>query len=343
MKNIKTIAIDLAKNVFQLHGADRRGKTLFRKRLSRGELKEFMVQVSPCIVGMEACMGSHYWARMFTGMGHTVRLIAPQHVKPFVKSNKNDRNDAAAISEAMNRPDMKFVGMKSIAQQDILLLHRARELLVKQRTSQANQIRGLLADYGIVVAKSIGKLRAELPLILEDAENELSPMARDTFAQLHERLKELDEQIHGYDVQLGVLAEQNDQCQRLLEIEGIGPITATAMVATVGDPSAFRCGREMAAWLGLVPKQHSSGNRVCLGGISKRGDRYLRTLLIHGARSVVSRSEKKLDKRSVWVQTRKALSGYNKAAVAVANKNARIAWALLSSGENYRPASVACA
>jgi transposase len=168
-------------------------------------------------------------------------------------------------------------------------------------------------------------------------------MARATFAQLYERLKELDEQIHGYDVQLGVLAEQNDPCQRLLEIEGIGPITATAMVSTIGDPSAFRCGREMAAWLGLVPKQHSSGNRVCLGGISKRGDRYLRTLLIQGARSVVMRSEKKLDRRSIWVQTRKILSGYNKASVAVANKNARIAWALLSSGENYRPASAACA
>lgn len=341
MKDIKTVAIDLAKNVFQLHGADRKGNAVLRKRLQRGELKEFMVQLPRCIVGIEACMGAHYWARVFTRMGHTVRIIAPQFVKPFVKSNKTDRNDAAAISEAMNRPEMKFVGMKTIEQQDILLVHRARELLVKQRTSQANQIRGLLADYGIIVAKSIGKLRTELPLILEDAENELSPMARDTFAQLYTRLRQLDEQINGYDMQLETLAHQDERCQRLLAIEGIGPITATAAVASIGDPSVFRRGREVAAWLGLVPKQHSSGNRVCLQGISKRGDRYLRTLLIHGARSVVSRSEKKMDKRSIWIQTRKGISGYNKAAVALANKNARIIWALLATGENYRPAGIA--
>lgn len=336
MKDTKTIAVDLAKNVFQLHGADRQSRTVLRKRLSRTAFKEFMSQLKPCIVGLEACTGSHYWARTLTRMGHTVKLIAPQFVKPFVRSNKSDRNDAAAINEAMNRPDMKFVGMKTVEQQDILLLHRARELLVKQRTAQANQIRGLLADYGIIVAKSLGKLRKELPLVLEDGENELTVRARSMFHRLYERLRDFDAQIEEYDIELERIAKEDERCQRLLEIEGVGPLTATAAVASIGNPCAFSRGRELAAWLGLVPKQHSSGERVKLQGISKRGDRYLRTLLVHGARSVVKASEKKEDKRSLWIQARKSLSGYNKAVVALANKNARIIWALLAKGENYR-------
>lgn len=336
MKDVKTIAIDLAKSIFQLHGADRRGRTVFTKRLKRGEFLEFMAQQAPCIVGMEACTGSHYWARVFTRMGHTVQMIAPHFVKPFVRSNKSDRNDACAISEAMHRPEMKFVGIKTIEQQDMLLIHRCREMQIKQRTAQANQIRGLLADYGIVVPKGIGHLRKALPLILEDGENELTVQSRRLFAGLYERLKQFDDVIEGYDRELEGLVKQDERCQRLIAIEGVGTVTATAAVATIGDVHAFKCGRELAAWLGLVPKQHSSGNKVRLGGISKRGDRYLRTLLVHGARAVVNSSAKKADRRSVWTQTRRSLSGYNKAAVAVANKTARIIWALLVTGQRYR-------
>lgn len=336
MKDVKTIAIDLAKSIFQLHGADRRGRTVFTKRLKRDELLEFMAQQTPCIVGMEACTGSHYWGRVFTRMGHSVQMIAPHFVKPFVMSNKSDRNDARAISEAMNRPEMKFVGIKTIEQQDMLLVHRCREMQIKQRTAQANQIRGLLADYGIVVPKGIGHLHKALPLILEDGENELTVQSRALFAELYERLKQFDRAIDNYDAQLAGLVKQDERCQRLMAIEGVGAVTATAAVATIGNVHAFKCGRELAAWLGLVPKQHSSGNKVRLGSISKRGDRYLRTLLVHGARSVVNSSAKKEDRRSVWTQTRRSLSGYNKAAVAVANKNARIIWALLASGETYR-------
>lgn len=338
MKDVKTIAIDLAKNIFQLHGADRHGRKVFGKRLKRAELLTFMAQHPPCAVGMEACIGAHYWARVFRRMGHTVRMIAPQFVKPFVKSNKSDRNDAAAISEAMNRPEMKFVGIKTIEQQDMLLVHRCREMQIKQRTAQANQIRGLLMDYGIIIPKGIHHIRSNLPRILEDGENELTVQSRALFAELYERLKQFDEVIATYDTRLETAAKADERCQRIMAIEGVGPITASAAVATIGDVHVFRRGREMAAWLGLVPKQHSSGDKVQLGEISKRGDRYLRTLLVQGARAVVHSSAKKGDPRSVWTQTRRSLSGYNKAAVAVANKNARIIWALLARGETYRVA-----
>lgn len=335
MKDIKVLGIDLAKNVFQIHGADRNGKCQLRKRLGRQELIEFMGNCSPCVVGIEASGGSHYWARLFKEYGHTVKMMAPQFVKPYVMSNKNDANDARGIAEAVTRPDMKFVPIKTIEQQDVLLLHRARELVIKQRTAQANQIRGLLGEYGVIVAKG-NKYMATIPQVIDSNKEKLSEKAREIFTRLHEQFKLYDEQVKTYDRDIEQHATTHPMCKAILEIEGIGPMTASAMVATIGDATAFKNGREVSAWLGLVPKQHSSGNRIQLGGISKRGDRYARTLLVHGARSVIKTCENKTDKKSQWCTDKKERLGFNKAAVALANKNARIIWAILATGETYR-------
>lgn len=339
MSNIKVLGIDLAKDVFQLHGTDAKGKRVLKKRLSRPKLIEFMSQLSPCLIGVEACGGAHYWARTFIKMGHTVKMMAPQFVKPYVKSNKNDSNDAEGINEAVTRPTMRFVPIKRIEQQDILLLHRVRELAMKQRTAHGNQIRGLLAEYGIIVAKGLCHLE-KLPEVLDSHEAKLTHASKEVFLQLHEQLKIYSKQVEQYDVKIKHHAATDPQCIAVQEIEGVGPITASAIVATISDPKAFKSGREVSAWLGLVPKQHSSGNKVSLGGITKRGDRYVRKLLIHGARSVVKTCENKTDKRSEWVADKKIRCGYNKASVAVANKNARIIWALLATGECYRKTSI---
>lgn len=336
MKDIKTIGIDLAKNIFQIHGLDSQGKCVLRKRLPRVKLAEFIAQLTPCLIGMEACGGAHYWARKFEGMGHTVKLMSPQFVKPYVKSNKSDQNDSEGIAEAVARPTMKFVPIKQVEQQDMLLVHRARELVIKQRTAQSNQIRGLLAEYGIIVAKGLCPLRKQFPVILENTNGELTEFSREIFRQLYEQLKMLDERVKEYDRKLIVMAKQDPRCQMLLDIEGVGDITATAMVATLGDGHAFSRGREVAAWLGLVPRQHSSGDKTRLLGISKRGDGYVRKLLIHGARSVVRNCDHKTDRRSVWVKDKKDRCGANRAAVALANKNARIIGAMLVTGECYR-------
>jgi transposase len=341
MSNVTTIGIDLAKNVFQLHGADKRGKRMFSKRLGRGQLMEFLAQIPPSVIGIEACTGAHYWARHFIQLGHTVKMMAPQFVKPYVKSNKNDKNDAAAIAEAVTRPDMKFVPIKSVEQQDIQMLHRVRELLVKQRTALANQTRGLLAEYGVIIPKGIGHIRSSMMDILANAENELTTKGRKILHDLYKQFKLLDKKIDKYEQQMKDMSRSNKDCQRLMAIEGIGPITATAIIGAVGDANVFKKGREFSAWLGLVPRQHSSGNKTRLLGISKRGDRYLRTLLIHGARSVVRVAKDKADKRSQWVMDKKTRCGENKAAVALANKNARIIWALLANNETYRKAAIA--
>lgn len=335
MKNIKVLGIDLAKNVFQLHGTDSKGKCVLRKRLSRQKLIEFVANLSPCVIGIEASMGAHYWARLFKAAGHTVKMMAPQFVKPYIKSNKNDRNDARGIAEAVTRPDMKFVPLKTIEQQDILLLHRARQLVIKQRTAQSNQIRGLLSEYGIVLPKSIRVIK-KLPEILDEHADKLTILATDLFMKLYKQFQTYHTQVEEYDIQIEAMVKEDGQCQELMKIPGIGAITASAAVATIGDPSAFKKGREVSAWLGMVPKQHSSGEKIVLGGISKRGDRYLRTLLIHGARAVVKNCDKKKDNRSLWLARKKERSGFNKAAVALANKNARIIWAILSTGECYR-------
>ena len=337
MKDIKTLGIDLAKNVFQLHGMDAKGKCILRKRLSRLKLIEFVSNLNPCVIAIEACMGAHYWARLFKSTGHTVKMMPPQFVKPYVQSNKNDRNDARGIAEASTRPDMKFVPIKSIAQQDILLFHRARQLSVKQRTAQANQIRGLLAEYGIILTKNITHIH-DLPKVLDEEASKLTPYATEVFKKLYQQFQQYDQEVDEYNKRINDVVNQDAQCQALMKIEGVGPLTASAAVATIGDASVFKNGREVAAWLGLVPRQHSSGNTVKLMGISKRGDRYLRTLLIHGARAIVKICEKRTDARSLWIKNKKQRSGYNKTAVAVANKNARIIWAMLSSGECYRHA-----
>ena len=335
MNNIKVLGIDLAKNVFQLHGTDAKGKCLLRKRLSRAKLTEFVAQLAPCIIGIEACTGAHHWARVFEKMGHTVKMMAPQFVKPYVKSNKNDRNDARGIAEAVTRPDMKFVPIKKIEQQDILLLHRVRSLVIKQRTAQANQIRGLLAEYGIIMPKGIKHINKLLE-ILDDNKEQLTLKSRVIFLKLYEQFKIYNTEISAYDKQIDYFAKQDIKCQEIMKIDGIGSLTASATVATIGDAKVFKNGREVSAWLGLVPKQYSSGNTIRLSGISKRGDRYVRTLLIHGARTVIKNCGNKNDKRSLWIADKKQRCGYNKAAVALANKNARIIWAILATGECYR-------
>ena len=292
--NITTLGIDIAKNVFQLHGVDKDGKTVLTKTLSRTKLLEFVANLTRCLIGMESCGSSNYWARKFISFGHTVKLMSPQFVKPYVKSNKNDKNDAEAICEAVARPNMRFVCVKKVEQQDIQSIHRIRTRLAEERTALANQIRGLLAEYGIVIPKNIGNIRSNLPAILEDGANELSAIGRETFLELYNELADKDKKILVYDKKIKLICSQNSQCKALTEISGVGHITGTAILAAVGDAAVFKNGREMAAWLGLVPKQCSSGGKERLLGISKRGDKYLRSLLIHGARAVVFKNKIKM-------------------------------------------------
>lgn len=340
MKDVTTIGMDIAKNIFQLHLADKQGKKIETKRLSRDKLISFLANISPCLIGMEACGGSHYWARQLQKLGHQVKLMAPQFVKPYVKSNKNDENDAEAIAEAVSRPTMRFVSIKNISQQDIQSLHRIREGAIKHRIFISNQIRGLLAEYGIVFPEGFYVLKTKLTSVIEDLNNELTPMARELFTDLFMRFKEIDEKIKGYEKKVAVIAKENEACQRIMSIEGVGPLTATAIVSAVGNAKAFKNGREMAAWLGLTPKHIASGEKKRLLGITKRGDSYLRKLLIQGGRSVVLSSRTKKDKRSLWVTHKYISSGYNKTAVAVANKNTRIIWALLNKNEMYKQATI---
>jgi len=338
--NITVVGIDLAKNIFHLHGIDASDNVVIRKKMSRMRLATFMAKLPACRVGIEACGGSHFWARKFIAMGHEVHMMGPQFVKPYVKSNKNDMVDAEAICEAVQRPTMRFVPGKSVEQQDIQSLHRVRSMAVSHRTAQTNQIRGLLMEYGIVVPQRGANLRKALPWILEDGENELSPMFRDLLTGLRDELVRLDERVAGYDAQIKVLSVQSQACKRLMSIPGVGPMSATALVAAVADVSVFKSGREMAAWLGLVPRQHSTGGRPKLLGISKRGDVYLRKLLVHGARAALRVADKKQDRRSRWAVELAGRRGHNIAAVALANKNVRTAWALLSKGEEYETVAV---
>lgn len=336
---VATIGLDIAKQVFQVHGADKGGKAVLRRKLRRSEVGKFFAGLEPCLVGIEASGSSHYWARVLSGLGHTVKLMAPQFVKPYVKSNKNDANDAEAICEAVTRSTMRFVPQKSIAQQDLQCLHRVRSRLVACRTQLVNQIRGLLAEYGIVLPQHVGQLRRGLPMVVEDAENDLTGFGRGLFGSLYEELTELEEKIEAADRQIQLAFQANEDCQRIGAVEGIGPLTATAIVAAISDGRAFANGRQFAAWLGLVPRQNSSGGKTRLMGISKRGDPYLRTLLIHGARSVVYRAKNKADKRSLWIIDKQQRLGTTKACVAVANKNARIVWSLIARDQVYRAAA----
>ena len=332
---ITTIGIDLAKNVFQIHGADGRGKTIVKKALNREQMVPFFANLPPCLIGMEACGSAHHWARKLETLGHTVKLMAPQFVKPNVKTNKNDAADAEAICEAVTRPTMRFVPIKNGEQQAVLALHRARQGFVKARTAQANQIRGLLAEYGLVIPQGISHIATHLPEVLEDGENGLPGVFRRLIDRLGAHLKELDRQVGELEVQIQVWHRANDASRKLAEIPGIGPITASALVASIGDAKSFESGRQLAAWLGLVPRQHSSGGKPTLLGISKRGDTYLRTLLIHGARAVVRVAERKVNHAGSWLAGVMGRRNKNIAAVALANKNARIVWALLARDREY--------
>ena len=335
--NIKRVGIDLAKQVFQVHGVDSQEKAVLRKQLRRAQMLDYFQKLPTCLIGMEACSSAHYWARELQKMGHTVKLMAPQFVKPYVKSNKNDANDAEAICEAVARPTMRFVAIKTIAQQDIQALHRIRSELVQQRTAKVNQIRGLLGEYGLVVGRRVDVLRNALPLLLEDAENGLTTDFRVLLEGLQQDLITLDERVNEMDKKIKVLASSNTDAKRLQQIPGIGPITATALICAIGDGKQFKRGRDMAAWLGLTPRQHSSGGKDRLLGISKRGDAYLRTLLIHGARAVLKVASNKDDPRSRWLQNLCDRRNKNIAAVALANKNARIVWALLTKKTDFLP------
>ena len=327
---ITTIGIDLAKNVFQVHGADGRGKSVLKKALKRAQMLPFFANLTPCLIGMEACGSAHYWARKLEALGHTVKLMAPQFVKPYVKTNKNDAADAEAICEAVTRPTMRFVPIKNGEQQAVLALHRARQGFVKARTAQANQIRGLLAEYGIVIPQGISHIARQLPEILEDGENGLPGAFRQLIERLGAHLKELDRQIQELEVQIQLWHRSHTASRRLADIPGVGPITASALLASICDAKHFASGRQFAAWLGLVPRQHSSGGKQTLLGISKRGDSYLRTLLIHGARAVIRLAENKPGYAGSWLTDLLQRRHKNVATVALANKNARILWAVLT-------------
>jgi transposase len=340
-KNAVRLGIDLGKNTFHVFGVDERGEQVVKRKLRRGQLLGFLANLPPTRIGMEACSGAHHWAREIEPLGHEVRLMAVQFVKPYVKGNKNDYNDAEAICEAVSRPGMRFVTVKSVEQQDMQALHRIRQGAVRARTALGNQIRGLLAEYGIVVAQQLGQLRRAIPQILEDAENGLTDFFRALLAQQYEQLVEWDRRIEGYDHQIESLFRSHEACGRIAAVEGVGAVGATALVAAFGDARQFASGRQFAAALGLVPRQHSTGGKSRLLGISKRGDRYIRTLLVHGARAVVQAvlAKDKTDARSLWIKRLVADRGKNRATVALANKNARIIWALLTRGETYRVAA----
>lgn len=341
MKNITLLAIDLAKNVFQLHGLNQQGHCMLKKRLSRDKLLAFIANLPICTIVMEACSSAYYWSRQFKKHQHEVKLISPQYIKPFVKGNKNDGNDAEAIAEAASRPSMRFVPIKSIEQQDIQSLHRIRERFVQQRTALSNQIRGLLAEYGIIIKQGLSALFQTLPLIIEDAENELSCLMRKHIQRLYEELHHLDKQVNHYDKEIAHIFKTHEVAKKLAKIEGVGPIIATAILA-LGNLSLFKNGRHFAAFLGLVPRESSSGNKQRLLGISKRGDKYLRKLLIQGSRSVLLRLTEKTDVKSCWLRELEKRRGTNRACCALANKTARIIWAVVTSHQEYDP-KLACA
>jgi transposase len=338
MKTITVMGIDLAKSVFHVYGVDSNGKAQLRKKLDRKGLMKVIANTAPCLIGVEACGGSNYWARKFEEHGHEVKMMPPQYVKPYVKTNKNDFNDAEGICEAVQRPNMHFVPKKSVEQQDIQMVHRIRQRLVAGRVALVNEARGLLAEYGIVIGKGVSRFNTAIVQIIGDNKNGLTSVGRRKMRDLLTELNEMQERIKAMDVEISRIYENSDTCKRIGKIPGIGPVTATAIVAAVSDAGVFKNGRQMSAWLGIVPRQDSTGGKPRLLGISKRGDIYLRTLLIHGGRSVVLAARNKTDKYSQWVTQKATTRGKNKAAVAVANKNARIIWKLLNTGESYKAA-----
>lgn len=335
MSKITRMGIDLGKNTFHVCAMDRAGHVVLAKRFTRRGLEKFLRAHEPCVVGMEACGGAHHWARTLRGLGYDARLMSAQFVKAYVKSNKNDWRDAEAICEAVGRPTMRYVPVKTVEQQSVQHLHRARSLAVGQRTALANQMRGMLFEYGLVVGQGIGTLLRRVPELLEDVHNGLPFAMRELLANEREELVRLNERVKHFDAQLDAFAREDEACRRLQTIPGVGPKVASALVAAAGDGRAFTSGREFAAWLGLTPRQRSTGGRTVLGGISKRGDRYLRSLLIHGARAALRAAAKREDRRSRWAVSVHARRGANIAAVALANKTARTAWVLLTREQHY--------
>lgn len=333
MSEINLLAIDLAKNVFELHGVDARGACLLRRQVRRAQLLRFMTQLAPCTVAMEACSGAHYWGRQFEQLGHQVKLIAPQFVKPFVKGNKTDRNDAQAICEAAARPQMRFVALKTVEQQQTLVLHRLRSAAVKERTALANRLRAVLGEFGVVVPQGLARLRRALPEVLENSTQALPPIVVEELRLQREHLSALDEQVQRLEVRIEQQLKLDERACALMQRRGVGPLIASAFTAQIGAPQSFENGRQVAAWLGLVPRQHSSGGKPLLLGISKRGDAYVRTLLVHGARAVLRTATRHPDDALCrWALSLQERRGKNKAIVAVANKMARQLWAQLAYG-----------
>jgi transposase len=333
--SIVYVGIDLAKNVFAVHGVDERGQVaLQRPSVARAKLHELIAALPPCTVGMEACSGAHHWARLFVKAGHTVRLMAPKFVAPYRlsgKRGKNDAADAAAICEAVQRPNMRFVPVKSLEQQSMLTLHRVRQGLIEQRTALINRIRGLLSEFGIVMPLKASTVRLQAAATLEELPGWAGMAIRDCLSDLHG----LDERVTQYDRHLAQQARQDERAQRLMQLSGMGQTTATALVASIGGGHEFKCGRQLAAWLGLVPGQYSSGGKTRLGRITKAGDSYLRSLLVLGARSVLNAARNRTDGVSRWALELEQRRGYWRAVVAIAAKNARMAWAVLTRGERF--------
>jgi transposase len=341
MSNVSVIGVDLAKNVFQLHGVDDKGRAVLRRTLRRDQVALFFAKLPTCLVGLEACASSAYWKRVIESCGHDVRCIHPRFVKPYLMADKNDANDAAAICEALQRPHMRFVPHKNQAQADIQAIHRVRKGLVQARTATINQIRGLLAENGVIIRQGAHYVRSQLPAILDNQDNELSGLMRELMMSLLEHLRHLDEQISTQDKRLKLIAEENEICCRLMKMPGVGVLTATILLTVGGRAGDFKNGREFAAYLGLVPRQHSSGGKQKLFGITKRGNSYVRTLLIHGARAVMSSMKKGrtplgTGHRTQWLLDLEDRRGFHKASVALANKMARTAWCMIARETEFQ-------
>lgn len=340
MEDVAVVGIDLAKSVFQVHGVDAAGKAVLRRRLIRSKLLSFFAALPPCLIGMETCASANYWARELMALGHEVRLMPPQYVKPYVKRSKNDASDAEAICEAVTRPTMRFVGVKSIEQQSVLVLHRARLVLTRQRTQLGNAIRAHLAEFGIVAPVGRQGFERLVEVIADPADDRLPSTARSCLTMLVAQYCLVLDHLLETDRAIRAHSRASEVGRRLQEIPGVGPLVASALLATVPDPQVFSTGRSLSAWLGLVPRQHSSGGKERLGGITKAGDTYLRKMLFVGAMAVIRHAER-FGTRKPWLLKLLARRHPRIAAIALANKIGRIAWALMTSGERYREPAVA--